>query len=110
MILASINGTTWLMTLMGIGVVFVILVVLVLVLQIFSVTAKKTTKVVVAGAGKVEGVAKKVNAPSEEDMNAVAVAVALYLNLNDTHDYESGVLTIKHPEHSEWHSVLNTRL
>ena len=98
------------MTFMGIGVVFVILVLLVFILQIFSATAKQTTKAVVKGVDKVEDVAKKVTpGPSEEEKNAVAVAVALYLNMKDTHDYESGVLTINQGT-SNWHSVLNTRL
>lgn len=109
MILASITGTTWLMTAMGIGVVFVILILLVAVLKIFSVTAKETTKVVKKSVDKVDDIANKV-ASSDEEKEAVAVAVALYLNLDDMHDHESGVLTIKHTANTEWHSVLNTRL
>ena len=106
--IASITGTTWLMTLMGIGVVFVILVLLVFVLQIFNVLAKGTTKVVVKSVEKASDMKEQVALAraSEEELQAAAVAVSLYLNLEHLHDTESGVLTIHHQDHSEWHQVI----
>ena len=45
-----------------------------------------------------------------EGDDLVVVATALYLYLNSAHDEESGVLTIKNNQSSNWHAVLNPRL
>lgn len=106
MVLLSITSDTWLMTGMGIGVVFLILCLLVLVLQVFNLVAKSAAPK--PATAPVTPAAQPVENASEDDRAAVAVAVYLYLN--DAHDKESGILTIRHNEQSEWHSILNTRL
>ncbi|MCQ2288356.1 MAG: OadG family protein [Muribaculaceae bacterium] len=98
---------TWMMTGIGIGVVFAILVILVLVLQLFNVVAKK-------GNNKetIDGIASMPAAQSVEEaseLDKAAVATALYLYQKSKGDQESGVLTIKRTP-SAWHAVLNERL
>ena len=51
---------------------------------------------------------KHADAADGDDL--VVVATALYLYLNSAHDEESGVLTIKNSQPSNWHAVLNPRL
>lgn len=106
MVLLSITSDTWLMTGMGIGVVFIILCLLVLVLQVFSLVAKSAAPKPVAAP--VTPAAQPVENASEDEKAAVAVAVYLYLN--DAHDKESGILTIRQNENAHWGAVLNTRL
>lgn len=100
--------TVWLMTGMGIGIVFCILIILVLILQfmgdinartIGSKKAQAAADGCPCGCGDTEA--------SEADLAAVATAVHLYQN--DLHDYESGVLTW-HPTETAWHSELNPSL
>ena len=92
----------------SVGVVFAILVVLVLVLVLFSFIAKRAnahqteTKVPALAPGKHADVA--------DGDDLVVVATALYLYFNSAHDDESGVLTIKNAQPSNWHAVLNPRL
>jgi len=109
MTLLSITSTTWLMTAIGVGVVFAILVVLVLVLQIFTLVAQKTT-------AKVVDVKNDINAKQQvkafeqaSEQDKAAVAVALYLYYNDAHDHESGVLTHTYNFH-HWRRELNPHL
>jgi sodium pump decarboxylase gamma subunit len=94
---------------MGIGVVFVILILLVFVLQIFSAVAEKTTKAVKHSATAVKTVVKKPVSPEEEEESA-AVAAAVFLYVSNSHDRDSGVLTIKQQEAGHWHEELNERL
>lgn len=99
----------WLMTGIGIGVVFCILCILVLVLQVFNLVAKKSSSnadKVKAGIADVPA-AKSVAEASELDKAAVATAIYLYQKSKG--DQESGVLTIKNAP-SAWHAVLNERL
>lgn len=102
-VLATDWSTVWLMSGMGIGVVFTILVLLVFVLQIFSIVAKKTSTV----AASTGNCACQVT-PEEEEI--AAVATAIYLYQESCHDCESGLLTISQPEYSMWHEELNERL
>lgn len=98
------------MTGMGIGVVFVILVLLVLILLLFSAVA--------AGAEKKPAPSKPVAKddgephPHTVEYNAdmAAIATTLYLYMNNSHDEESGVLTIHMDEHTAWHAELNAGL
>ena len=87
MVLLTNWGDAWMMTGIGIGVVFCILCILVFVLQGFSAVAKQGSK-----------------AKAEE-----VVATAIYLYQKSKGDQESGVLTIKMAP-SAWHAVLNERL
>ena len=101
--------TAWLMTGMGIGVVFCILILLVLVLHLFSFMAARNN----APAAKT--VAPKQNAEKTveddaSDRRAVAIATALYLYMQDAHDEESGILTIHLDEHPAWHAQLNASI
>ena len=84
--------TVWLMTGMGVGIVFCILI-------MGSKKAQAAADGCPCGCGEAEA--------SEADLAAVATAVHLYQN--DQHDYESGVLTW-HPTETAWHSELNPTL
>ncbi len=108
MLLSANWSVAWLMTGMGIGVVFSILVILVLVLQVFSYVAQKSTKDNSVKAGVAELPAAKPLAEASE-LDKAAVATALYLYQKSKGDQESGVLTIKKTP-SAWHAVLNERL
>ena len=109
MIFLATNWTTaWLMTGIGIGVVFCILVLLVLILQIFSIVANQEKKQVPEKLTT----AKVTPAPTviASEADKAAVATALYLYYRNVHDEESHVLTIHHDAHNPWHSELNDRL
>lgn len=109
MITLAITSTTWMMTLMGIGVVFCILLLLVLILQIFTLVAKHTHATV---KGVTQDIAIKQQAKAFEqasELDKAAVAVAVYLYFNDAHDHESGVLTHTYTDH-HWRRELNPHL
>lgn len=108
MILATNWGTAWLMTGMGFGVVFLILILLVIILSIFSSVFVKPAKAADTKPAAMAQMAQPIANASEDDK--AAVAVALYLYLNNQHDEESGKLTIVPTPNAGWHSVLNTRL
>lgn len=107
MVLLTNWGDAWLMTGIGIGVVFCILVILVYVLQIFNFVANKSSKVEADSASSADNSVKNVAEASELDKAAVATAVYLYQASKG--DQESGVLTIKMAP-SAWHAELNERL
>ena len=94
MIISATNWTSvWIMTGMGIGIVFAILVILVLILQVFGMIAQK------GAPAQAKAVVKAVPATSEDtvsEQEEAAVATALYLYFNEVHDQESYVLTIRH--------------
>ncbi len=109
MMIATNWTAAWLLTGVGIGVVFCILILLVLVLQFFSaLTAKNGVKPLAAPAAKQSSKPQPLSAASDADK--AAVAVALYLYTNNLHDDESGVLTIHLNEHTAWHAVLNNSI
>ena len=100
--------TAWLMTGMGVGIVFCILVILVLILQFMgSIERHVEVSFTVSTDDKMEHNGGDKEKASEADLAAVATAVHLYQN--DLHDYESGVLTW-HPTETAWHSELNPTL
>ena len=108
----STNWTeAWLVTGYGIGTVFAILVLLVFVLVLFNKVASGSEKPA-AAAPTPKPAQKLASEPAVSISEAmghdeVAIAVALYMYLNDMHDYESGVLTINHNEdYSGWHFQL----
>ena len=95
--------SVWAMTGVGIGIVFVILLLLVLVLQIFTLLAvKKAPGGVVQGIPASDPAASEVAHEDEEEI-AAAIAAALFMESEEAHDLESGILTIVHNDHSNWH-------
>lgn len=106
MVLLTNWGDAWMMTGIGIGVVFCILCILVFVLQVFNAVAKKTSK---AETTKVTTEDAVNNVTSANELDEAAVATAVYLYQKSKGDQESGVLTIKKTS-SAWHAVLNERL
>ncbi len=100
MTLLTVNITSWgdRWALAGISVltVFSILIILVLVLQIFSAIAKRGNPLAAAH----KAVTSTASA-SEAEMAAVAMTLHLYYS--DTHDVESGILTIDPNATSAWH-------
>ena len=106
MVLLTNWSDAWLMTGIGVGVVFTILIILVLVLMVFNLVAKQSPK---AENVKVENGETTVSATKADDLDSVAVATAVYLYQKSKGDQESGILTIKKTP-SAWHAVLNERL
>lgn len=97
----------WYLAGISVATVFVILIVLVIVLQVFSMVAKSASKAPKAAVAPTATKAAPLAGASEEEK--AAVAVALYLYMNNAHDEESGKLTIAQAP-SQWHAVLNPRL
>ena len=89
-------------------VVFAILVLVVLVLVCFGYVARRANKH--QAEAKTPALAPGKHADAAEGDDLVVVATALYLYLNSAHDEESGILTIKNTQPSNWHAVLNPRL
>ena len=109
MTLLSVTTSTWLMTLVGVCVVFVILLMLVFILNIFTLIARKTkAKVVNVKVAQTEKKQAKAFDQASE-VEKAAVAVALYLYYNDAHDHESGVLTHTYNFH-HWRRELNPQI
>ena len=108
MALLTVTSGSWYISGYSVGVVFSILVMLVLVLVLFGFFAKRANAHQVET--KVPALAPGKHADAADGDDLVVVATALYLYLNSAHDEESGVLTIKNPQSSNWHAVLNPRL
>ena len=110
MTLLSANwGEAWMMAGTSVLVVFTILLLVILVLFIFNVVAKSTAATAkdIKPTTQANKQVKTFEDASEDDK--AAVAVALYLYYNDSHDKESGILTINQAP-SAWGKVLNPRL
>jgi sodium pump decarboxylase gamma subunit len=107
MILATDWTAAWLMTGVGVGVVFAILVILVLVLQIFDAVVGSSGVKPLAAKSAAGTVAQPKPLAAASDAEKAAVATAVYLYFNNIHDEESGKLTIHLNEHTGWHAVLN---
>ena len=108
MILLTDWPTAWLMSGMGMGIVFCILILLVLILQFMgNMNAQKKSSNAPQSNGNTASTHCAEGKLSEADLAAVAIAVHLYQN--DLHDIESGVLTW-HPTETAWHSELNPTL
>ena len=108
MTVLTITPEAWYMAGISVGVVFAILVVLVLVLVLFSYIAKRANAH--QTVAKVPALAPGKHADAADGDDLVVVATAIYLYLNSAHDEESGILTIKNSQPSNWHAVLNPRL
>lgn len=107
-ILTTNWSAVWLMTGLGIGMVFIILIVLFFVLSIFSTVTRKTRDKVLTGVEAVKNVVEKEEI-AENTRNA-AIATAVYLYMQGRHDEESGIITIHHSDHPLWHAELNKHL
>lgn len=108
MTVLTVTSTAWYMAGISVCVVFAILVVLVCVLVVFG-RVSKSTKAAKPGI-KAPALAPGKHADAADGDDLVVVATALYLYFNSAHDEESGVLTIKNTQPSNWHAVLNPRL
>lgn len=105
----SITSSTWLMSLIGVGIVFLILFLLVVILQLFNhlfnTDSSKSDKFVSELKNNVHDEKQE----NVSELDKAAVATAVYLFYNELHDNESNVLTVKQTP-SHWHAVLNERL
>ena len=108
MTVLTITPEAWYIAGISQCVVFAILVLIVLVLVCFGYVARHANKH--QGEAKTPALAPGKHADAAEGDDLVVVATALYLYLNSAHDEESGVLTIKNTQPSNWHAVLNPRL
>ena len=108
MIFLTVTSTAWYMAGICICVVFAILVILKWVLNLFGIVAKRANVHRATPVTPALAPGKHADAADGDDL--VVVATALYLYLNSAHDEESGVLTIKNAQSSNWHAVLNPRL
>ena len=108
MTVLTITPETWSIAGISPCVVFAILVLIVMVLVCFGYIAKRANKH--QAEAKTPALAPGKHADAAEGDDLVVVATALYLYLNSAHDEESGVLTIKNNQSSNWHAVLNPRL
>ncbi len=108
MTILTITPEAWYIAGISPCVVFAILVLLVLVLVGFGVVAKRANSHQMAGV-KASALAPGKRADAADGDDLVVVATALYLYLNSAHDEESGVITIKNTQSSNWHAVLNPR-
>lgn len=108
MILMSNGWSTMLQnTLVGIGVVFVALSILVLIFEFIKRMSINATKKKLAKATgkKKEEIMDVKNMAADE---IAAISMALHLYMNDLHDTESNVITIKRIErrYSPWNSKI----
>ena len=105
--LLAVTSGTWTITLIGWAIVFLALVLLVIIFSYVPKIHLFFTELKLRKEGKLEDVESiKEGAVSGEE-NA-AIAMAIYLYLNEQHDEESGVITIKRIErrYSPWSSKI----
>lgn len=106
--LLNITSGTWTVTFIGWGLVFLALVIMVL---IFSATPKIHTfftELKLRKQGKLKADETLSDTTSVTGEENAAIAMALYMFLNEQHDEESGVITIKAIEkrYSPWSSKI----
>lgn len=107
MTILTVNwADAWGLAGVSVGMVFIILLMIICVLHIFSMTARKNNNKTVNMKCNDKNQAKTLENAS--DAEKAAVAMAIYLYLNDGHDKESGVLTIEQTPTS-WGPILNSR-
>lgn len=109
--LLAINwGNVGIVTLVGFGLVFLVLVLLIGILQVFGrIMAPKTkSKKVVATDNVATPASEEPASDYIPALDSAAIATALHLYLNDVHDEESLVVTIKTVErrYSPWNSKI----
>ena len=101
----DITTGTWTITLIGWGIVFAALVVLVFIFTLVPRIHVAMTERKLRKSGQLKENEKIENVSGEEN---AAIAMALYMYLNEQHDEESGVITIKRIErrYSPWSSKI----
>lgn len=109
MILIKVDGWNmmWLDTVIGIVVVFIALAILVLIFEyIQSLSIKATKKKLAKETGKKEEEIAGVKDIAADEI--AAISMALHMFMNDLHDTESNVITIKRIErrYSPWSSKI----
>lgn len=99
----AITPATWTITCIGWAIVFVALVLMVIVFKIVPKTLNYFTERKLRKEGKLEQDDHIGGVSGEEN---AAIAMAIYMYMNEQHDEESGVITIKHIErrYSPWSS------
>ena len=105
MTLIAITSQTWMVTLLGFGIVLLLLICFVFIMQLMGVIMRRTDKAPAAVTAPVaqpqtETVAA---APTAAD-DLAAVAYALHLYYNGLHDVEQPHLTF-HAHASSWHPI-----
>lgn len=103
----DVTSGTWTITFIGWGIVFAALVVLVFIFSLVPRIHVALTERKLRKQGKLEENEKIESVSGEEN---AAIAMALYLFLNEQHDEESGIITIKRIErrYSPWSSKIYT--
>ena len=104
----EITSSTWIITLLGWGIVFAALVILVLIFTNVPRVHVYFTERKLRKQGKLEANESiTVKGGLSGEANA-AIAMALYMYLNEQHDEESGIITIKRIErrYSPWSSKI----
>ena len=107
--LLEITTGTWTITLVGWGLVFIALIVLVLIFTWIPKLQSFFTNLKLRKQGKIEkDVTPKSGSITGEE--SAAIALALHMYLNEQHDEESGIITIKRIErrYSPWSSKIQT--
>lgn len=107
--LLEVTTSTWIVTIIGWGIVFAALVLLVIIFAFTPKVFRFFTRLKLRRQGKLEACEDDSPRNISGEENA-AIAMALYLYLNDQHDKESGVITIKRIErrYSPWSSKIYT--
>lgn len=106
MTLIAITSQTWMVTLLGFGIVLLLLICFVFIMQLMGVIMRQTDKAPAAATAapvaqpQTETVAA---APTAAD-DLAAVAYALHLYYNGLHDVEQPHLTF-HAHASSWHPI-----
>lgn len=105
--LLDVTTGTWTITLIGWGIVFAALVTLVIIFSYVPKIHAYFTERKLRKQGKLEKDEKYEPGAVSGEENA-AIAMALYMFLNEQHDEESGVITIKRIErrYSPWSSKI----
>ncbi len=101
--LLVVDSSTWMITVLGWGIVFIALLFLVGIFLLVPKIINRTPKVKAQENGRASSNAKEITG----ETNAV-IATALYMFLNENHDEESNVITIKQVRrrYSPWSSKL----
>lgn len=106
MTLIAITSQTWMVTLLGFGIVLLLLICFVFIMQLMGVIMRRAdmapAAVVAEPAAKPQK--ESVAAPMEAADDLAAVAYALHLYYNGLHDVEQPHLTF-HAHASSWHPI-----
>ena len=108
MSLLSVDAFALIITVVGWLIVFAVLVVLILVFSIVPKIYAAVHKQNLKNQGKAAFIPANEEAPSMSGDENAAIAMALHLYLNEMHDEESNVITIKPTErrYSPWSSKI----